>query len=273
MNIVTGFKYLGGLEAIRRQIPSRFTSNMTKSTRSVPTGSDQTPEGIRRMFEGITPSYDRLNRFFSGALDVYWRKLLARELLNELTPCNRILDIATGTGDLAASLQKRAPNATITGLDFTRTMLNQAAKKYGSGATSNFAWIEGDGTRLPFPTGHFDACCVGFGLRNMADRPAALREMRRVVRPGGSMAVLEFSQPRNPIIRFGYDLYSLKIMPRLGKLLSGSDAYLYLPTSIRAFWNADELASQMRDAGWKNVRYRLLLSGVVAIHIGMAPAS
>jgi len=217
------------------------------------------------MFVQVTPTYDRLNHLFSGMADHYWRWSTARRITRGLEPCARILDVATGTGDLARALARRAPAARVTGLDFTRSMLDVAAQKYGF---ESHRWIEGDGLNLPFASGAFDATTIAFGLRNMADRAAGLREMRRIVRPGGRVAVLEFSQPRNPLMRAFYDFYSLKLMPRLGKMISGSDAYLYLPTSIRAFWNPEELAEQMRLAGMKNVRYHLFTGGVVALHIG-----
>lgn len=234
---------------------------------SVPSATDQTPEKIRGMFGQITPSYDRLNHLFSGMMDHYWRWSAARKIGGGLTPCRRILDVATGTGDLARALARRVPEAKITGLDFTRSMLDIAVKKYGF---ESHRWIEGDGLKLPFANGSFDACSIAFGLRNMSDRAAGLREMRRIVRTGGRVGVLEFSQPRNALMRGFYDFYSLKLMPRLGKAISGSDAYLYLPTSIRAFWNPEELADQMRLAGLTNVRHHLFTGGVVALHIGEA---
>ncbi|MBI1784792.1 ubiquinone/menaquinone biosynthesis methyltransferase [Candidatus Sumerlaeota bacterium] len=221
------------------------------------------------MFGQITPTYDRLNHLFSGWLDYLWRRRMAWEMTEGLDPCRAILDVATGTGDLAHALRGRAPSAAVTGLDFTRPMLLRAAQKYG--ASSSHLWIEGDGTNLPFADGSFDACCVAFGLRNMADRRAGLAEMRRVTRPGGRVGVLEFSQPSGPIIRRLYHFYSMRVMPRAGKILSGSDAYLYLPNSIRAFWTPDELASQLRGVGLVNVRWNLLTFGVAAIHLGEVP--
>lgn len=217
------------------------------------------------MFAQISPTYDRLNHLFSGALDHHWRRVTARELTRGLSPCARILDVATGTGDLARALERRAPDANIIGLDFTRPMLDLAARKFED---RGMAWIEGDGLTLPVASESVDACSIAFGLRNMADKAAALREMRRVTRPGGRVAILEFSQPRNPIMQWLYDLYSFTIMPRLGKLISGSEAYLYLPESIRAFWSSEELARQMEAAGLRNIRMIPMTGGVVRLHIG-----
>jgi demethylmenaquinone methyltransferase/2-methoxy-6-polyprenyl-1,4-benzoquinol methylase len=235
-----------------------------------PRGGDQTPRRIRSMFEQITPTYDGLNLLFSGALDRRWRSALARELTRGLDPCARVLDVATGTGDLARAVRRQTSNASrVTGIDFTRAMLARAGEKFGR---DGHDWIEGDGLRLPFATGTFDACCIGFGLRNMVDRPAGLAEMRRVLRPGGRIGILECSRPRNPLIRGFYDLYSFGIMPRVGLWISGSKAYRYLSESIREFWPPDELKRQMELAGFVNVRAIALTFGVVHIHIGEVPA-
>lgn len=233
-----------------------------------PAGNDQSPERIRGMFAAITPAYDRLNHLLSGQMDRRWRRIAADEAVRGLEPCRRLLDVATGTGDLANALSQvveRSQNLRpdIVGVDFTGPMLKQALKKYG---TYGFRWIEGDGLHLPLPDAAFDACTIAFGLRNMVDRPRALAEMARVVRPGGRVVILEFSQPRNRLIRAGYDWYSYQVLPRVGAWLSGSRAYLYLADSIRDFWGAEELAEQMRRAGLTDVRYRPLMFGVVALH-------
>lgn len=227
--------------------------------------AEQHPARIRGMFGGIAPTYDRLNRLFSGTLDQRWRRVTAAEALRGLPPRPRVLDLATGTGDLAGALRAAGAGAVV-GADFTRPMLSLAAQKFGGG---EYRWIEADGTRLPFATDAFDALTVAFGLRNMVDRPAALREMARVVRPGGCVAVLEFGQPRNPLFSRVYDWYSFTIMPRLGQFISGSDAYLYLAESIRKFYSADELAEQMRQAGLEGISIRPFMGGVVYLHIGV----
>lgn len=218
------------------------------------------------MFAGIAPTYDLLNRLLSGSVDRGWRRAAARELLAAPTPERPLLlDLATGTGDLARELIRRAPGARVAGADFTGGMLRLARKKFGD---APHFWVEADGLRLPFADASFDACSVAFGLRNMADRRAALAEMRRVVRPGGRVLVLEFSTPSNPVVRAFYEWYSFSVMPRLGKWISGSDAYLYLPSSIREFPSAEALAEVMREAGLEEPRFRRLTFGVACIHVG-----
>ncbi len=228
------------------------------------------------MFGAITPTYDRLNHLLSASLDRRWRAVAARETLRGLAPCRRLLDVATGTGDLAMALRKavgraeaksgdNAPRCEIFGLDFTRPMLKTARQKYGQ---RPFSWIEGDGLNLPTREGSFDAVTIAFGLRNMVDRSAAVREMVRVLRPGGRLAILEFSQPRNPVFRALYDFYSYQVMPRVGRLISGSDAYLYLAESIREFWSPEQLRRQMETAGLGSVRVFTMGFGIVCLHIG-----
>jgi demethylmenaquinone methyltransferase/2-methoxy-6-polyprenyl-1,4-benzoquinol methylase len=239
-------------------------------TTPLPGQTGPAPEKIRGMFGAITPTYDRLNLLFSGTLDRRWRRLAAREAIHGLNPCARLLDVATGTGDLAWELartaEKLAPGRQprIAGADFTRPMLREAARKYGQA----FQWIEADGLRLPLGVGEWDAVTIGFGLRNMADKTAALAELARVVRPGGRVVILEFSQPRNPVFRRLYDFYSFAVMPRVGQWVSRSDAYLYLARSIRAFLTPRELSERMESVGLKDVRAIPLMFGVVYIHVG-----
>lgn len=237
------------------------------------------------MFQAITPTYDRLNRILSGSLDQRWRRRAAREALQGLAPCANLLDVATGTGDLAWELARTADRlhpdknqachsgaparnqiARVTGVDFTGAMLRQAQRKFGGG---RFRWIEADGLRLPLEGGQFDALTIAFGLRNMVDKPAALAEFARVLRPGGRVAILEFSQPPNPLVRALYDFYSFTVLPQVGRLISGSDAYLYLAQSIREFWGPGELAQRLVHAGFKEVRAIPLMMGVVYLHVGV----
>lgn len=263
-----------------RVVPSTSAAP-AQSLNGPPTGASQDPGRIREMFAGISPSYDRLNFLLSAGRDKRWRERLARTLIDGLDPCRHILDIATGTGDLADAIAKEAASsqpdiprggaaARVTGLDFTRQMLVRARDKFGR---EHHAWFEGDAMRLPFASGRFDGVSIAFGLRNVEDRPAALREMARVLRPAGRVAILEFFEPRNPIMRRLYDLYSFTIMPRLGRLISGSDAYLYLPRSIRHFWTPERLGDEMRRAGLTRVTARPIMAGIVWIHIGEATDS
>jgi demethylmenaquinone methyltransferase / 2-methoxy-6-polyprenyl-1,4-benzoquinol methylase len=254
------------------------------SPNASPGPNAQSPDRIRGMFHDITPTYDRLNLIFSGALDRRWRQRAAREVLRDLQPCRRLLDVATGTGDLAWTLVRTAERGRIpspachtgsgprnqfegqlVGVDFTRSMLQCAAQKYRAPGLS---WIEADGVHLPLADGAFDAVTIAFGLRNMADKAAALAELARVIRPGGRLAILEFSQPPNPVVRALYDFYSFTVLPRVGRWISGSDAYLYLAESIRSFWSPAELSTQMRQAGLKDLRAIPLMMGIVYLHLG-----
>lgn len=249
--------------------PIRQIRPMTETTTSDPSlPKPGTPQGrdVRRMFGAITPSYDLLNRAFSGFLDVRWRRLAARAATENLSPCGRILDLATGTGDLANDLHSFAPGARIYGADFTRPMLERAAAKFGGGS---FAWVEADALALPFCDGFFDAATIAFGLRNVADRPRALAEMARVLRPGGRLAILEFGRPHNAIWRALFEFYSFQVMPRLGRMISGSMAYLYLARSIREFWSADQLARRMAESGLEPIQVTPLMGGIVYLHVGV----
>ncbi len=245
------------------------TASPAVSSVAAPAPDDQRRDVIRSMFEQVTPTYDRLNFLLSGAVDRYWRWRSARLLTEGLLPCGTILDVATGTGDLARAVRKHAPPGTrVLGLDFTRSMLRQAKQKF---AGNEHRWIEGDGTVLPCASNAFDACCIAFGLRNMADKPAGLREMHRALRPGGRLGVLEFYTPPNPVFAALYNFYSFQVMPRVGKWLSGSDAYQYLTGSIRKYWSVDEAVDQMKRAGFVNVRAVPMTFGIAVLILGEKP--
>lgn len=228
------------------------------------------------MFGAITPAYDRLNHLLSGSLDKRWRRRAARETLAGLTPCGRLLDVATGTGDLAWTLRQTAAGmkgteaVEVTGADFTFPMLQRASEKYPQGGMS---WAEADGLNLPFADNAFDAATIAFGLRNMADKRRGLAEMARVVRPGGRVAILEFSQPPNRLFRGLYDFYSFSVMPRVGAWISGSDAYYYLARSIRGFWSPEQLSEEMERVGLRPMKATGLMMGVVYLHLGEKQAN
>src|SRR5436309_866581 len=211
------------------------------------------PEGVRAMFDRIAPVYDLMNRVMTAGLDQRWRRATVNAVVQ---PGDRVLDGACGTGDLAIIAAKAG--AAVTGLDFSERMLDRARRK-----SQDVVWVRGDLLALPFSDESFDAATVGFGVRNVADLPAAIAELRRVLRPEGRLAILEITRPRGPL-RFFYSLWFDRIVPLLGKVLPGGEAYTYLPASVRRFPGPDDLAAQM--AGFRDVEYRLFAGGIVALH-------
>jgi demethylmenaquinone methyltransferase/2-methoxy-6-polyprenyl-1,4-benzoquinol methylase len=218
------------------------------------------PDAVRSMFDRIAPFYDVMNRVMTAGLDGRWRRLAAAAVVR---PGDRVLDAACGTGDLAVATAK-AGAAGVTGLDFSEEMLARARRK-----APQLEWIRGDLLALPFADGTFDAATVGFGVRNVADLELALRELRRVLRPDGRVAILEITQPRG-LLRPFYSLWFDRVVPLLGKVLPGGSAYAYLPASVKRFPDAERLATLMRDAGFGDVRVRLLGGTIVALHTGAA---
>ena len=211
------------------------------------------------MFDRIAPVYDVMNRVMTAGLDGRWRRLTARSVAE---PGARVLDACCGTGDLAIACAREG--ASVTGLDFSERMLERARSK----ATA-IEWVVGDALDLPFEDAAFDGATVGFGVRNVEDLERALRELRRVVRHGGRVGILEITRPRGLAAPF-YKLWFDGIVPLLGKLLPGGSAYTYLPASVRRFPGPEELAELMRDVGFADVRFRLLAGGIVALHTGAA---
>jgi demethylmenaquinone methyltransferase/2-methoxy-6-polyprenyl-1,4-benzoquinol methylase len=208
------------------------------------------------MFDRIAPVYDVMNRVMTAGLDRRWRRETVREVVR---PGERVLDAACGTGDLA--IEASRAGARVVGLDFSGAMLERARRK-----APELEWLQGDLLALPFEDGDFDAATVGFGIRNVADLEAGLRELRRVVRPGGRLGVLEITRPSG-ILRPFYSLWFDRVVPLLGRILPGGEAYTYLPASVRRFPGPDELAAALRAAGFDVVRYRLFAGGIVALHV------
>jgi demethylmenaquinone methyltransferase/2-methoxy-6-polyprenyl-1,4-benzoquinol methylase len=216
------------------------------------------------MFDRIAPVYDAMNRIMTAGLDVRWRRLTAAAAVR---PGDRVLDAACGTGDLAIA-DRKAGASHVTGLDFSEQMLARARRK-AADRTDVLEWVQGDLLALPFEDASFDAATVGFGVRNVADLERALRELRRVLRPGGRLAILEITQPRGPLRPF-FSLWFDRVVPLLGKVLPGGSAYTYLPASVKRFPAAEELAALLRDCGFGEVRFRLLGGTIVALHSGEA---
>jgi demethylmenaquinone methyltransferase / 2-methoxy-6-polyprenyl-1,4-benzoquinol methylase len=218
------------------------------------------PESVRGMFDRIAPVYDAMNHVMTAGLDRRWRRLAVREVV---WPGDRVLDACCGTGDLAVEAERRGGR--VVGLDFSEPMLERARKKSGA-----IEWVQGDALTLPFGDGEFDAATVGFGVRNLADLEGGLRELARVVRPGGKLAVLEITRPRGllrPFFRLWFDV----LVPLAGRVLPGGEAYTYLPASVRRFPGPDDLSALLERAGFEDVRYRTLGGGIVALHVGTRP--
>jgi demethylmenaquinone methyltransferase/2-methoxy-6-polyprenyl-1,4-benzoquinol methylase len=227
---------------------------------------------VRQMFEGIAGRYDLLNHILSGNIDKRWRTLVARRLLPVLDgPDKLALDVACGTGDLAMTLAQ-ITGAQVIGSDFCRPMLTIAANKVGDTALK-LPFAEADALRLPFKDSTFDAVTIGFGLRNLSNVNGGLRELFRVLRPQGRVAVLEFSQPVVPGFREFFGFYFSTVLPRIGGLISGSRAaYEYLPDSVSRFPDQKRLVQLMESVGFADVEYQNLTGGIAALHIGKRPA-
>jgi demethylmenaquinone methyltransferase/2-methoxy-6-polyprenyl-1,4-benzoquinol methylase len=217
------------------------------------------PDAVRTMFDRIAPVYDAMNRTMTAGLDRRWRAETARAVVS---PGDRVLDACCGTGDLAIAAERAGGR--VTGVDFSQRMLERARAK-----SDAVEWIEGDALALPFADASFDAATVGFGARNLDDLEAGLRELRRVLRPGGRVGVLEVTRPHG-VLRPFYKLWFDGLVPLAGKLLPGGSAYTYLPASVRRFPEARELSKLMQAAGFEQVRYRLFAGGIVALHTGTA---
>jgi len=214
---------------------------------------------VRSMFDRIARVYDPMNRILTAGLDGRWRRRTAEAVVRA---GDRVLDACCGTGDLALA-DERAGGA-VTGLDFSEPMLERARKK-----SDSVEWVQGDALALPFPDALFDVVTVGFGVRNVSDLEGGLAELRRVLRPGGRLGVLDITTPRG-VLRPFYSVWFDRVVPLLGKVLPGGTAYTYLPASVRRFPSAEELAGLIRAAGFEQVGYRLFAGGIVALHIGVA---
>lgn len=224
------------------------------------------PAAVNSMFGRIARRYDLANRVLSAGIDTHWRSRLVAAVRD--ARARDVLDLATGSGDVAFALAAGLPGARVVGMDFCAPMLEVAEAKRAAraGAAAAVEFRLGDGLAIPAPDASFDAVTIAFGIRNMADRPKCLAEMRRVLRPAGSLFILEFSQPWR---WFGllYRPYLRWVVPRLAGLLTGDrDAYRYLGDSIGAFPSREALCAEIRAAGFAEVRARAMTAGVVALH-------
>jgi len=211
------------------------------------------------MFDRIAPVYDAMNRVMTAGLDRRWRRIIVEQTVRT---GDRVLDACCGTGDLAIAARRRGGK--VVGLDFSERMLERARRKRG-----DIEWVRGDLLALPFDDASFDAVTVGFGVRNVEDLAGALAEMRRVLRTGGRVGILEITRPRGPLAPF-YRLWFDRVVPVIGRALPGGAAYTYLPASVRRFPGPEELSSLLVRAGFAAVRVRLFAGGIVALHVAEA---
>ena len=231
-----------------------------------PYGEGAKTEQVRQMFDAIAPAYDFMNRAMTLGIDIWWRRLAVKRL-KRITPAH-ILDVATGTGDFAIQLHDSLHPQHITGIDLSPGMLAEAQRKVKEkGLQEVISFEEGDCMALPMQDNTFDAVTVAFGVRNFEHLQQGYQEMARVLRPGGMLCVLELSTPTNKLIRWFYDLYTLHIIPAIGSIKSGDkSAYRYLPNSIAAVPQGDDMLQLMRNAGLKEATFRRLTLGVCTIY-------
>ena len=225
-------------------------------------------EQVREMFDRIAPSYDRLNHTLSFQIDKLWRRHVVR-IVRRMEP-RRILDVATGTGDLALALARHIPGVQVLGVDLSEKMLAEAARKAAArGLEDRVVLSPGDAERLDLAAGSVDVVTSAFGVRNFGDLEQGLREFARVLKPGGKTVILEFSTPRNPLFRSIYAFYSHRLLPLVGGAVSKDrKAYEYLPASVDEFPGPDRFLELMRQAGFTNCRARSQSWGIAQIYVG-----
>jgi len=225
--------------------------------------------GIRDMFDAIAPRYDLLNRLLSFGIDRRWRRYAVGLL--QVPQDGLVLDIATGTGDVALEVAGRTPTSVrIVGADFTQGMLVHGLAKIGqSHHAGRIELVNAPCEQLPFGDARFDAVTIAFGIRNVVDRDAGLREMCRVLRPGGRVVILEFSNPKSRLFKAVYDFYFHRVLPMIGGLISRRSAYQYLPESVQAFPPRDTFMQMMTTAGFREVGCTDLTGGIATVYTGI----
>lgn len=226
-------------------------------------------ERVRAVFDSVADNYDLMNDLMSGGLHRLWKRFALGR--TGLRPGDRALDVAGGTGDLSAGMARLVgPEGLVCHTDINREMLDRGRRRLvDAGLFPNVGTLQVDAEHLPFADASFHCVTIGFGLRNCTDKPAALREMARVLKPGGRLLVLEFSRPAVQLIEPLYDLYSFRILPWLGEIIAGDAlSYRYLAESIRMHPDQETLRDLMAAAGLEDVRYHNLSGGIVALHLG-----
>lgn len=230
---------------------------------------DEKARRVRGVFDSVAGNYDLMNDLMSGGVHRIWKEFTLS--LTALRPGQRALDVAGGTGDITLGLSKQVGDAGLVVLsDINAAMLSEGRDRLlDKGVVRNVDYALANAEKLPFADGVFDCVTIAFGLRNVTDKPAALASMRRVLKPGGQLLVLEFSKPSSAALRAVYDAYSFRVLPLLGKLVAkDADSYRYLAESIRMHPDQETLLAMMRDAGLDGCRYHNLTGGLVAVHRG-----
>ncbi len=249
--------------------PSDFTPGTT------PPGTDgeqQASRWVERMFARIAPRYDLLNHLLSFNIDRSWRKVLLQRATPVLSDSKaRVLDLCCGTGDVLLDFRKVA-KAQVYGADFCHPMLTATQRK-AQDKGFRALLIEADALVLPLAENSLDLISISFGFRNLTNYRAGLAELHRVLKPGGQLAILEFSHPSNPLVKVGYSFHSKVVLPSIGAMISGSrEAYAYLPDSIRKFPRAHQLSELMQSVGFRQTEFQLLTGGIAALHTGTKSA-
>ncbi len=233
-------------------------------------GAISSKDDVQQMFDSIVPRYDLMNHVMTLGMDFRWRRMVANQAakMQNGEKSDFVVDVACGTGDVSFELE-RVGVPLVTGLDYSAGMIAEAKRKAEKrGSEVNF--LEGDGMAMPFKDEVASAATISFGMRNLPDYAAGVKEMARIVKPGGKVICLEMTPYHRPILKVPFEFYFGQVVPLIGKLISGEyEAYKYLPDSVKRFPNADELAETFREAGLVDVKYSLLGFGTVAMHVGV----
>lgn len=227
--------------------------------------TDNSKQNIGHLFNRIAGTYDRLNHLLSLNTDRRWR----RRAVRRLTPCEKVLDVASGTADLAIEMVRQDKARHVTGIDISEEMLRIGDEKVRKAdLASRITLQQGSALEIPYPDGHFNAVTCAYGIRNFSDLNGGLQEMQRVLQPDGQLLILEFSYPDNKIIRFFYDFYFTKIMPAIGRKVSKDpSAYSYLNRSVKEFIWGEAMAEQLRAAGFRNVSFHPMTFGITTLYL------